>query len=63
MILVAEPVVENDGLVFHSNLLSRIAEPPSLVIVAFRIAELLATFVAGDVITAGTVVCVVTGTT
>ena len=58
--LVAEPAPEKDGLVFHSNLLSRIADPPSLVIVAFSVAELLPTGVAGFVITVGTV-CVVTG--
>ena len=48
--LVAEPAPEKDGLVFHSNLLSRIAEPPSLTIVAFKIAELLVTLVADAVV-------------
>ena len=55
LILVAEPVPEKDELVFHSNLLSRIADPPSLVIVAFSVAELLPIFVADLVITVGAV--------
>jgi hypothetical protein len=55
MRLVAEPVPEKSARVFHSNLLSRIADPPSLVIVAFSVAELLPIFVAAVVIIVGTV--------
>jgi hypothetical protein len=58
MRLVAEPEPEKSALVFQSNLLSRIADPPSLVIVAFSVAEVLPIFVAAVVITVGTV-CVV----
>lgn len=62
IILLAEPIPEKSDFVFHSNLRSRIADPPSLVIVAFSLAELLPIFVAAVVITVG-IVCVVPGNT